>query len=325
MRYVEDCLRTVLDTHYPNFEVLFVDNALTDGGLDYVIRRYGGDPRLKIIKNAENYGFAKGNNIGVTHANGDYIVFLNVDVKVDPNWIRELIEVMKSDPTIGAAQAKLLRLDDKHRIDTCGHMLTPFGFTYERGGGEVDRGQYDHVAEIFGGEGAALIIRRKVFEEIGGFDEDFFLLREETDLCWMVWLHGYRVVFVPKALVYHAMGGSLKASQIEATLPLYYFKRNMMITLVKNLELKNIIKIIPVHLLLSIADAVANDVRNRSNVGICSTLKAIIWLTANFKSVWKKHLKVKALRKLNDNEFFPKIMLKISPLEKLRERSRIIA
>ena len=83
------------------------------------------------------------------------------------------------------------------RFDTCGHMLTPRGFTYERGLNELDAGQYDHGSEILGAKGAALIVRKRVFKEAGGFDEDF-LLKEETDLCWRIWLRGYRVVFAPK-------------------------------------------------------------------------------------------------------------------------------
>jgi len=125
------------------------------------------------------------------------------------------------------------------------------------------------------------------------------------------------------SIVYHTVSGSFKVSRIEATLSLYYFKRNMLITLIKNLELKNIIKIIPLHVLLSIIDAVISDIKNKSNRRVISISKAIFYLIANFKSVWIKHLKIKTLRKLSDSEILPKIILKVSILEKIRERSRI--
>ncbi|MEM3833375.1 MAG: glycosyltransferase family 2 protein [Thermoprotei archaeon] len=131
LKYIDKCLKSVLCTDYPNFEVIFVDNASTDESCEYLERRYSFNPRTKIVKNPENYGFAKGNDVGANHASGKYIVFLNVDTKVDPAWLTKLVSTLELDTSIGAAQAKLLRMDDPGRLDTCGHKLTPYGFTYE--------------------------------------------------------------------------------------------------------------------------------------------------------------------------------------------------
>lgn len=316
MEYVDRCLKWVLSTNYHNFEIIFVDNASTDGSLEYVKRRYCGNPKIEMLRNNKNYGYAKGNNIGVKVAKGKYIAFLNVDTEVEPDWLSELVKVMEISPNIGAAQAKLLRMDDKRRFDTCGHMLTPLGFTYERGLNELDATQYDHISEILGAKGAALIIRKKVFEEAGGFDEDFFLLREETDLCWRIWLRGYRVVFAPKAVVYHAVGGSFKSS--NDIQPLYYFARNMLITLVKNLELRNIVKIVPIHILSSFADSILTDLRVKKTNNLISMFNALRWLIMHFRLAWRKHLEVMKIRRVKDKEVFNHVMVSVA--EKLRER-----
>ena len=108
MEFVESCLESVLSTDYPDFEVLFIDNASIDGSLEYVEDKFGRNTRIKIVANEKNYGFAEGNNIGFKHTEGEYVVFLNIDTDVEPDWLSELVKVFEADPTIGAVQSKLL-------------------------------------------------------------------------------------------------------------------------------------------------------------------------------------------------------------------------
>ena len=106
-KFIDQCLKSVLNTYYPNFEVIFVDNASTDDSVK-IAKSFSTDSRLKIIVNSSNVRFAEGNNIGAMHAKCEIIVFLNPDTEVDPNWLKELIKVMTSSQLIGAAQSKLL-------------------------------------------------------------------------------------------------------------------------------------------------------------------------------------------------------------------------
>jgi hypothetical protein len=318
LKYVDKCLTSILQTNYSNFEIIFIDNASTDGSYEYVKKRYGDDPRLKIIRNKRNYGFAKGNNIGSSYAKGDYLVFLNVDTEVEPNWLRELVKLMESDPSIGAAQAKLLRMDEPRRLDTCGHKLTPYGFTYEVGLNEVAN-SYNNILEILAGKGAALMVRRKIFEEVGGFDEDYFLLREETDLCWRIWLRGYKVVFTPKAKVLHAIGGIFRESDVQS---IYFFQRNMLITLIKNLEAENLLKILLLHLVLLFADSLFADLRSRKAYRLLTTMRCLNYTLGNLRRIWFKRLAVQSSRRIGDKELFKHVMARVSLMEKLRERAR---
>jgi len=319
LRYVDRCLSSVLCTSYPRFEVVFIDNASRDGSYEYVKREYSASQRLKIVRNDRNYGFAKGNNVGARYARGEYLVFLNIDTEVDPDWLKEAVEALESDPSIGAAQLKLLRMDDPQRLDTCGHKLTPYGFTYEIGLND-EASRYNRPFEVLAGKGAALMVRRDVFKEVGGFDEDYFLLREETDLCWRIWLRGYRVVFIPSAVVYHAVGGTFKESNVQS---IYFFQRNMIVTLVKNLELKNLVKILPIHVILLLIDSLTADLKSKSGKAgrLLTTLRCLSYVVNNFKRIWSRRLVVQATRRVGDGELFKRVMVKVSVVEKLRERS----
>jgi hypothetical protein len=298
-----------LGTDYPNFEVIFVDNASTDGSLEHAKKKFGQDSRLKFVVNDRNYGFARGNNIGLEHAHGEYIVFLNNDTKVDSNWLKELIKVMDPDPSIGIAQSKLLMMHDRRRIDACGLMLTPYGFFVERGMGEIDRGQYDSAAEIFAAKGAVIAVKRKVLNEVGPFDADYFIFAEEADLCWRVWLAGYRVVLAPKSVVFHVTAGTLRTIWPQGR-PLYWYK-NTLTTLFKNLGLKDLIKMLPVFMLASFGGILKNK---KAIYQLPLFIKANAKVIANFRDVWKKRIKVQhKIRKRKDEEIMPRIMWRVFP------------
>lgn len=322
MEFVDRCLRSVLKTDYPSFEVIFVDNASTDGSLAYTEKSFSSS-HLRFVVNDRNYGFARGNNIGFRNAKGDYVVFLNMDTEVEPNWLKELVKVMESDQTIGAAQSKLLLMHTRGKFDTCGHMLTPFGFTFERGSGEDDNGQYDYTAEIFGSKGASMIVKREVLNEVGVFDPDYFALVEETDLCWRIWLRGYRVVFVPKSVVYHVVAGARSSARSWRGVELFYWHRNQLVTLLKNMEFKNLVEVLTLRLLLSFIDAFVGSVRSRNANPLLSLVRANIWVIFNFRSIWEKRKQVQYLiRRKRDKEIIPHIMVKTTIMGKLRERAK---
>lgn len=209
-------------------------------------------------------------------------------------------------------------------------MLTTLGFTIERGGGEEDRGQYEQQAEILGAKGAAMIIKRKVLDEIGLFDPDYFFLREETDLCWRIWLAGYKVIYVPKSVVYHAVGGIFKSEAgrlgAQSKMQLFYWYRNQLMNLLKNLELKNLARIVPPYLFLAFGDSLIRSLRSKDIFPFACLVRAVTWVLKNLKRVWSRRLWInRSVRKRKDEEILPHIMLKTTILDKLRERSRIAA
>jgi hypothetical protein len=279
--YVQACLGSVLRSDYTSFEVVFVDNNSTDESLEYAQKNFGNDSRLKIIKNYENYGYAKGNNLGVNYADGEYLVFLNVDTAVEHDWLIELIEFLNSHTDVGIVQCKLKSMDDRTVLDCTGHFIDWFGIAFVLGHGERDEGQYESITRIFAASGAAFGIRRNVFEKLGGFDEDFFMLFEEDDLCWRGWIAGYAVFYVPNSVVYH------KSAAIRSTVgtykTLYLSRRNRMVSMLKNYSVANLLRFMPMNIILVFA--IAFFTRDKveylkafrdSFISVCKDMRAVI-------------------------------------------------
>ncbi len=308
--FVDTCLRSVLNNRYPNFEVIFVDNASSDGSREYVQDIFGNDSRMRFVLNKESVGPAVGRNNGIALSKGEYVAFLDNDTEVDKDWLWELIRVFGSDLTIGSAQSKLLRMEPRDTYDCAGDYLTPFGFLSERARAAKDTGQFDYVADILSAKSAASIVRKDVLNKIGGFDEDFYMYLEETDFSWRVWLVGYRVVFVPKSVVYHAYGTKKKSFQKHYSQHVirYYGCRNYISTLIKNLEFKNIIRIVPLHIAAWLGLAFMFLAKNKVKDGFL-IIKGVWWNALNIGMLLRKHhFLQKNVRKSKDREILGKIM-----------------
>lgn len=233
---VQACLPSVVQTEYPNFEIIFADNASTDGTAAWIARTY---PEVKIVRHPENWLFCRGNNAALPHATGRFVVLLNNDVEVPPGWLTPLVEVMTQNPDVAAVQPKLLQYEDRTRFEyagAAGGYLDRAGYPFTRGRlfntMERDRGQYDDARDVFWATGAALLLRRSALDEVGPLDERFEMHMEEIDLCWRLQRHGYRVRVAPESTVYHIGGASLPQSSPKKT---YYNFRNSLLMLYKNL------------------------------------------------------------------------------------------
>jgi GT2 family glycosyltransferase len=203
--YLEPCLLAVLAQDYADFEVIVVDNASTDGSAELVAERF---PEVRLIRNAHNLGFSGGNNVGLQAATGDVMVVLNQDTVVQPGWLAALVGAFE-DPAVGLAGCKILYPDGKTIQHAGGYLLWPIAEGKHYGIGELDRGQYDQAREVEYLTGAAMAIRRTVFERVGGFDEQFFPgYYEDGDLCLRARQAGFKVVYWPTAVVHHHEGGS---------------------------------------------------------------------------------------------------------------------
>jgi hypothetical protein len=241
---LEPCLTSVFNMEYPNFEVLVVDNASNDGSVEYIKRMFGFDRRLRIIKNSVN-SYSLGLNLAVQAALGEYLLFLNNDIKIDRNYIEEMLKVLEKNPDVGLAQGKLLAYANPHIIDSVGETMDILGTPVTVGAGEVDNGQYNKVLEILSASGSASITRRNVIEEVGGFDPQYGIGYEDMDFGLRVRLRGYRVLFVPNAIVYHKRAATDLKEEIRLNVK-FHFNKNRVATLIKNYEIKNLIRVIPV-------------------------------------------------------------------------------
>lgn len=233
--HLKNYLPSVAATDYPSYEIILADNNSTDGSKAWVREHY---PEVKIATFDENYGYCGGNNRAVPYAQGDFLIFLNNDVRVDPKWLDGLAECFQQDESIAAVQPKMLSDKKPEYFEyagAAGGYLDRFAYPFCRGRIfdtlEEDSGQYDYETDIFWASGAALAVRKQVFSKIGAFDEDFEFHMEEIDLCWRLWNARYKVRFCPSSTVYHLGGGSMAMGSPRK---IYYNYRNNLRMLWKN-------------------------------------------------------------------------------------------
>ena len=199
--YLPDCLDAVLGQDCGDIEVIVVDNGSVDGSADLVAERY---PRVRLIRNMSNLGFAGGCNAGLRVAGGDVLVLLNQDTQVEPGWLQALVDAVRS-PGVDVAGCKILYPDGTTIQHAGGWIQWPLGLSHHYGSGEKDVGQWDVLREVEYVTGASLAFHRGVLEKVGYLDEGFWPgYFEDADYCFRAREAGYGVWYVPRAVVLHA-------------------------------------------------------------------------------------------------------------------------
>jgi GT2 family glycosyltransferase len=306
LNYLRDCVASLLQSEYPFYEIIIVDNGSTDGSVSMiktVFKDY--QNRIIVLDLPNNVGFARANLIGAEKGVGKYILLLNSDTKVEPSSLGQLINAMDKDPLIGVAQAKILLMGKPDTFDCAGMTLSVFGGVHQRGANEKDLGQYDRMEEISCAKGAAMIVRKGVWSDLKGFDPLFFAYSEESDFCWRVWLSGSRVVFVPSAIVYHIGAASTTklGTQPLSEFLIFQYYRNQIVTFAKNLSAKNLIKYSPGLLGLNLIQVMFHISRNEP-MSMLGNLKGVAWCVLFFNKIWEKRLAVQRGRVVNDEDLF---------------------
>lgn len=308
LHHLKTYLPSVAATTYPNFEIILADNASTDGSKEWVRTQY---PSVKIAAFDKNYGYCGGNNRAVPYAEGNILLFLNNDVRVEPNWLDELAHCF-DNPEVAAVQPKMLsdkKPDHFEYAGAAGGFLDTFGYPFCRGRifdtVEKDRGQYDQPADILWASGAALAVRKNLFESAGGFDEDFEFHMEEIDLCWRLWNEGYNVQFCPTSTVYHLGGGSMPMGSPRKV---YYNYRNNLTMLWKNCSEATLHRRFWLRYGLDIMAAL-RSLFNRETQAFKAIVKAHRDFWRSFHSTYNKRVNLQRKRK-NDRD--PEVLLPVN-------------
>ncbi len=293
----KDCLASIKKIKYPNYELVIVDNASSDG-----------TEKLATINNKKNLGFVGGNNIGVNRSTGKYILLLNNDTTVPTDLLDVLVKKMEEDVNIGVIQPKIYLMDKKGYLDNAGSFFTKIGFLDHWGFMKKDGKEFDKEREIFSAKGACMLIRKDLIEKIGLFDEDYFAYFEESDFCWKSWIYGKSVIYYPKTYIKHKVGFTTKTQNVNFLNYLYY--RNRICSLIKNLETKNLVWIVPIHVFLSIGIAFVFLIRG-SWSNCLLILRAIRWNILNIFKTMEKRKQVQDMRRKSDKEIFNKVGNKV--------------
>ena len=228
-------------------EVIVVDNGSTDGSQEFLRRRY---PQVQLLENGMNLGFAQPCNLGAKAARGSCIAFINNDMRPEPYWLTAALE--KLDARTPCVASRILDWEGR-RIDYNGSSLHYLGYGLQQDLGRPAE-EAPRRGQVLFPCGGAMLVERKVFLDLGGFDPDYFALYEDVDLGWRLWLAGHRVVMAPDSVVRHRGHATLETQAPEKTR--YLIHRNALLTIFKNYEEENFRKIVPLALILAVKRAV---------------------------------------------------------------------
>jgi len=228
---LDKCLGLLERQTLGDAEILLIDNGSTDGSVAYVREHF---PEVEVVSLSENRGFAGGNNIGIRAAHGEYIALLNNDAQPESYWLEALVHALEAHPEVGFCASKMLRADNPRVIDTAGDVFYDYGVGGKRGMDQLDGPEFSKTEYVFGACAGAAIYRRSMLEDIGLFDEDFFLYDEDIDLSFRAQLRGYKCLYVPQARVYHQVAAT---TGWGSPLSVYYSRRNMLYVLLKNMPM----------------------------------------------------------------------------------------
>jgi GT2 family glycosyltransferase len=226
---LEECLHSLHQIDYENYEVILVDNNSTDNSVEFTQNNFS---NVKIIKLDQNYGYAIANNKGAKQAKGTFLQFLNNDTVVDKKYLRRLVQEIYPKPSIGIAQSMLYNPDGT--IDSSGDFIDSLGIAFS------SKQKINSIRKILSARGASMIIKRELFEKLGGFDEQFVTSFEDIDLGWRSWIQGYEVILVPSSIVYHKGGQTIK--QLSKEVSFHGFKNQLVLRLTNfetSLAIKN--------------------------------------------------------------------------------------
>ena len=288
MHFLPACLNSLFASDYPDFSVIVVDNASSDGSVGWIKDNY---PDVMLIENQVNEGFGRANTAGILRGTAEFVVFLNSDTRVAKNWLCPLVAVMLKYENCGAVCSKLVFMDHPELINAAGGGMNFVGFGYDIDMFSLTDGASVQTKNVLFPTAAACMVRRSAFKDVGGFDSQFFMYHEDVDLGWRLNLMGYFVKYVPQSLVWHAFGGtSLKTGSMRFRNRLGL--RHALRSLIKNYELGTLFKVLPVFSSLCIKNFLS---------GIpTGFFAALLWNLLKLPSTILERSRVQRYRKVSD-------------------------
>lgn len=294
-KYLPDCLSSLVNIDYPqeNYKIIFADNDSSDDSVDYVRNNF---TQIQIMQHDKNYGFAQGNNIGMQRMlekGYDYILLLNQDTIVEPDFLTKLVKQADSDETIGSLQPRIMLYPDKDQVNSLGNSIHYLGFGFSSGGYQEFKGDTSPKKVAYA-SGACLLLKSEVLEKVGLFDPDFFMYHEDLDLGWRIRMAGYKNVVVPDSVIYHKFEFSKSLKKY------YYMERNRFITILENYKLATLALITPACLAMELGlflFAIKSGFAKEKLKVYAYFLNPVSWL-----KIFKHRLQKNKIRKVKDKD-----------------------
>lgn len=307
-----EAVRVLRGVDWPaeRLEIVVVENGSGDDSAERLAREAEG---ITLVVSNENLGFTGGSNLGVARSRGEFVAFLNNDAKPDPAWIKTAVARFGKSSRIGAIASRVLDWDGKH-VDYIGSAMTWYGMGFKPHTAERVPSGAQTVKDVLFGTGSAMFVRRSVFDEVGGFDERYFMFFDDVDLGWRINLAGYRVVYEPASLAFHKHHASM--SSFGAHKETYLLERNALYTLYKNIGEESVGTAVQAAMSLAIRRAVtkggldsmefdlrgtgSNEPRVETSSELVATAYAIDQFVENLPSFTETREKIQADRQVSE-------------------------
>jgi len=268
-QYIHTCLNSLDNQTFNDFELIILDNG-SEKPFDKDLIREFSNRNIKFLQLPENIGFAAGNNLGVEHANGEYVITLNADAFPEPDWLVNIQIAIEKYPNCFFA-SKLLMANDPSRLDGVGDVYHFTGQVWRKYHNYTETSLQLSQKEVFSPCGAAAIYPKDAFEKVGGFDPDYFAYVEDVDLGFRLRLSGYQCIFLPEAVVHHVGSGSTGR---RSDFSVYYGQRNLVLTFFKNMPGVLFWILLPFHILMNVITIFLSFFRKQEKVTIKAKLDA---------------------------------------------------
>jgi len=283
-----DCVESVLGSQYNNMEVIVVDNASSDASHHTCKEKFS---QIRLVENKENLGYCEGNNVGIREASGEFIVILNPDTTVEPNWLGQLLNAYLENGE-GLYQPKILSLYEKNILQSTGNMLHLFGFGFARDKGLEDTNQRNKVEQIGYASGTCLFTSSSILSKVGLLDPFLFLYHDDLDLGWRAAQLGIKSFFVPSSIIYHAESYTLRWSAKK----FYWLERNRRYCLLTHYSKDTYRKLLPSLILVDMLIWFFYICRGFT----MSKIKAEMDIYKNRESIAKKYYELESKKIISD-------------------------
>jgi GT2 family glycosyltransferase len=287
--YLNDCIYSICNQTFEDFEVIIVDNASVDGSVEYIKTNF---PQIKIIENSSNLGFSKAVNQGAKFSKAKYLAILNNDTIVDSKWLEEFISFTNEYNDFGACQSKILLYECTETVNTVGNEIFYLGQGWSGGYGQV-ADSYKNIKEVTYCSGASMFIRRDILERVGYFDdEEVFMYHDDLDLGWRLLILGYKNYLIPNSIVYHKYNYSRNHKKY------YFVEVSRFVSIIKYYEMKTILLILPAMITLEVGIVLFSIL----NGWFLDKIKVYLYIISNFLRLLQKRRMIQGRRILSDRE-----------------------
>jgi GT2 family glycosyltransferase len=304
-RWLKLFIHTLVNTSYPDFEIIVIDNGSTDESIEFLQNNFN---QIKIIKLSENKGFGQAINIAAAQAVGTVLAFVNNDMEFPEDWLTQSILELYSEERVGAVQCKILLFNARHIIDCIGLSVDRYNIILPIGHEEIDQGQYDDLRELGACSGGAMVIPKNVFLQIGCFDPVYFMYYEDIDLSWRIKFAGYKIKPCSSSIVYHVASATSGTTSggIWNPSPFFAFEttKNYVYCWLKNSTTKTIIIYWPIvsFVVLSLS---LFSLLNRKPRMFLAHYQGISWILRHTTLIQKKRNEISRVKKrTSDNLLF---------------------